>query len=73
MCASFFFLRGGGGGGESAPYFFYIYFCFEGKVIEPLTSLIMNSCILTDTTSIDDLRKSRGLHSVSVYRHGLYI
>ena len=22
---------------------------------------------------IDDLRKSRGLHSVSAYRHGLYI
>ena len=24
-------------------------------------------------TLIDDLRKSRGLHSVSAYRHGLYI
>ena len=24
-------------------------------------------------TAIDDLRKSRGLHSVSSYRHGLYI
>ena len=25
------------------------------------------------TASIYDLRKSRGLHSVSAYRHGLYI
>ena len=25
------------------------------------------------TSIIDDLRKSRGLHSVSAYRHGLYI
>ena len=24
-------------------------------------------------TAIDDLRKSRGLHSVSAYRHGPYI
>ena len=26
-----------------------------------------------DPSPIDDLRKSRGLHSVSAYRHGLYI
>ena len=30
-------------------------------------------CLNSWWSSIDDLRKSRGLHSVSAYRHGLYI
>ena len=30
-------------------------------------------CTKTKQVSTDDLRKSRGLHSVSAYRHGLYI
>ena len=33
-------------------------------------TVLINSSLLS---LIDDLRKSRGLHSVSAYRHGLYI
>ena len=50
----------------------------------PFTLLVCTVCVSVSTEvnkqidlwlcrSIDDLRKSRGLHSVSAYRHSLYI
>ena len=41
----------------------------EDKVM----NIIKTDTKITDGVAIDDLRKSRGLHSVSAYRHGLYI
>ena len=41
----------------------------EDKVM----NIIKTDMKITDGVAIDDLRKSRGLHSVSAYRHGLYI
>ena len=41
----------------------------EDKVM----NIIKTDMKMTDGVAIDDLRKSRGLHSVSAYRHGLYI
>ena len=35
--------------------------------------VITTTVIAITITTIDDLRKSRGLHSVNAYRHGLYI
>ena len=41
------------------------------RVVHDL-ELCFSLCVRT-TALIDDLRKSRGLHSVSAYWHGLYI